>query len=389
MKIFSEDTESIKKELQIIKDNFGKINSKKLPDNIELLSAFYRLLYEVSGKEDKEVEDLVTKNEKYRQNKIKSIKSAEKKTVQNFINNKDFHSYISDKMIGIYDIDFNYYIERSLYLREEQMLEIICDFLDSEFGQAEGFKKLTEEKRIFRMDVSRATIPDMAPAAYSVFDYITRNNFITVAKKNIIKDITMMRILVHEFGHIMDNLDTEFIPQKNLVSYNLISGYREVYSMMYEKLFIEYLIKNNIFKESSKYGLKDLYLGVYDSFNELEYLTSLDDSLLFNERYRTEKGIIDQLCLDEDGEFTLSKGIFCDFDNANRYSYGGLIAFYFAYLKQNDIDKYNKFFEAFKNKRFNMFNPSIFEDIGTDSEEIIKIYEKGLGDVSAKKLILQ
>ena len=39
-------------------------------------------------------------------------------------------------------------------------------------------------------------------------------------------------------------------------------------------------------------------------------------------------------------------------------------------------------------KRFNMFNPSIFEDIGTNPDEIIKIYEKGLDDVSAKKLIL-
>ena len=269
------------------------------------------------------------------------------------------------------------------------MIEIMCDFLNDEFNQADKFKNIIEDKRVFRMQVPDNKETEDLSMAYSAFDYITRNNFIVVFDNySIVKDVVLMRILIHEFGHIADNFDKEFVSRKELAGYFWMSGYTEVYSMMYEKLFLDYLIKNNMFKEGANWNLKDFYLSVYDGFNGMEYLSSLDNNLLVNERYKTERGIIDQITVDDEGNINLDKDVFVSFDDSNKYSYGGLIAQYFAELKHNDIDKYNKCFESFKNRRFNMFYPGIFEDIGTNPDEIIKIYEKGLNDVSVKKLIL-
>ena len=81
-------------------------------------------------------------------------------------------------------------------------------------------------------------------------------------------------------------------------------------------------------------------------------------------------------------------GVYSDFADANKYSYSGVIANYFATLKHEDPEMFKKAFETFKRKRFDRFNPSIFEDIGTNPDEIIKVLEKGTTTVSTKKKLI-
>lgn len=394
MKIFSEDYTSIKRELEFIKDSFGTTNFNKIADNIEMLESFYQMYLEISGVKDSEAYDMLLKNSKYRAAKDELKKAMKKKNITNFINYKDFHRSFSSKMLEANNRNYNSYIDKSLYLREEQMMEIICDFLDTEFKQADIFKDLVEDKCLFKSkikddnDDEKNNNKNTTPVAYTMFDYITRNNFIVVLDHPAIKDVDMMRIIVHEFGHVMDNINKAFASRKDISSYYFLSSYPEVYSLMNEKLFLDYLIKNNIFRESANWSLKDFYLGISEDFNNLQYISGLDEKLIINERYRTPKGMIEQIEIEDDGSISLSKAILEDFFDANKYSYGGVIACYLAYLKHNDIGKFNSSLEIFKSKRFNLFEPRIFEDMGTNPDEIIKIYEKGLDDVSTKKLIL-
>ena len=49
MKIFSNNVDTIKRELELIEENLVKINNKSITDNIEVLEAFYQLLRDVNG----------------------------------------------------------------------------------------------------------------------------------------------------------------------------------------------------------------------------------------------------------------------------------------------------------------------------------------------------
>ena len=86
----------------------------------------------------------------------------------------------------------------------------------------------------------------------------------------------------------------------------------------------------------------------------------------------------------------ISSEVIGNLSETNLYSYGGIIANYFVYLKENDPDKFNREFTNFKAKRFNLFDFKIFEDLGTNIDEIINIYDKGLSEMTdTKKLILK
>lgn len=389
MKIFSNNVDTIKRELELIEENLVKINNKSITDNIEVLEAFYQLLRDVNGEEDEDVANTLISYDKYRDIKLQERKQLQKKNITNFINFKDFHRSFSGRVLDLYDVDFDYCYEKNLYLTEENMLEIICNFLNDEFNQADKLIDLINGNKIYRANIiNSGGIPS---AGYTMFDYITKNSFILVQNSNSIKDIDFMRIMVHEFGHVIDNLNKNCSSKKDIVNYYWLSSYPEVYALMYEKLFYDYLLKNKMFVGSTKFNLKRYYFDIYDQFNSLEYISSLDDKLLVNERYkRDEKSIIDQMVVLEDGTVCINDAILDDFKETNKYSYGGIMANYFANLKHQDPTEFKRQFDLFKIYRFELFNPNIFKKIGTSSDEMIKVLDKGLCDISeVKKLILK
>ena len=384
MKLYNTSDESIIKELTAIKDGFTKM--RRITDNVELLESFYEMLLEVSGRRDPEAEDLLIKNNKYREIRLKERKFLHKKSINNFIEHKDFHRSFSGKVIDVYDKDFNYYVNKSLYLREEQLCEIICDFLNDEFNQADKFIDLVNRGHVYKSNIVE-DVPDTLPTAgYTMFNYFTKQSFIVVSEDKGIRDLEMLRVLAHEFGHVIDNLNKDSFTSGEMASYNFLSGYSEVWALMYEKLFLDYMIRNNIFKGNASYVNKLRYLDIYDNFNSLEYLSSLEDHLLVNERYKRDENIVEQISF---YDLSISKAVIDDFSDVNLYSYGGLLAYYFAYLKRNDISEFNRQFEIFKIKRAGMFNPKIFEDLGTTPDEVLKIYEKGLDEITDTKLTLK
>ena len=390
MKIFADNIDSIKRELELIKENLIKTSYKRLPDTFEMLEGFYRIMYEISGEEDPETIDILLKNKKYRELKGRERQLLHKKNINNFIKDKQMHNMFSGKVIDLYnDKDFNLFNSKPLYLKENQMAEILCDFFNDEFNQADKFKEMIDDGRIFRVSFEEDPNEVYGTGGYTMYDYINHKSFIVIGDDKVIKDVNMMRIIAHEFGHAMDNSERINVSRKDNVRYYWISSYAEVYSMLYERLFFDYLINNNIYKENASTGLKQYYLGIYDSFNSVEYLSNLEDNLLVNERYKQENNIVDQITIGENGTVSFDAAILENFNETKLYSYGGILANYFAYLRKNDIDKFNKEFTNFNAKRFDLFNFKIFEDIGTNIDEIIKIHGDGLDKITNKKLILK
>lgn len=390
MELFSDNLDSIEQELELIKDSFIKTGPKGFIDSFEMLESFYKTMFEICGEEDEETVDLLLKNKKYRERKARERKLLRSKNIKNFIRDKEQHNSFSTKVINLYDKEYKTYKAKSLYLKEDQVIEIMCDFLNDEFNQADKFIELIENKRIFKLIPGKHNKEIMMDGyGYTIFDYITHNNFIVMGDDPNIKDVNMMRILAHEFGHVADNIERVNVSRKDNARYYWISSYAEVYSMLYEKLFYDYLIKNKMFRENAGKGLKLFYDVIKDNFNSVQYLSELDDYLLQNERYKQEDNLMEQVEVSEDGELLLDPAVLFDFNSVKLYSYGGLMAHYFSELKHNDSDMFNRMFSNFKTKRFGLFDFKIFEDIGTNEDEIIKIFDKGLDEVTTKKLILK
>ena len=389
MKIFSDNYDTLQNEIELIKDSLVKSKYKRLTDNFEMLESFYQIMYEITGEQDEETIEILLKNKKYREIKNRERFVMQRKNNQNFIDNKQMHNAFSGKIINLYDKDFKYYLAKSLYLREEQMCEIICDFLNDEFNQADKFKELIDGDCIFKQELPQEDNSVVIPAGYTIFNYLTNNSFIVISDDKDLRDVHLMSTIVHEFGHVSDNYERKNASFKDNTRYFWLSGYSEVYSMFYEKLFLDYLARNNIFAENAKKGLKNFYLDVFENFNYVEYLSNIDDKLLKNERYKRENNIIEHIQVDENGNLYIDAAILNDLNKVNIYSYGGLLATYFSHLKHNDPEKFNIAFNNFKLKRFGLFNFNIFNDIGTNQDEILKIYDSALSEVTTKKLILQ
>ena len=391
MELFSDNLESIEQELELIKDSFIKTGPKGFTDSFEMLESFYKIMFEISGEEDAETVDLLLKNKKYIERKARERKLLRTKNIKNFIKDKKHHNEFSTKVLDLYSKEYKTYISKPLYLKENQIIEIMCDFLNDEFNQADKFIELIENKRIYKLipgEQNKELLLD-DEYAYSLFDYITHNNFIVIGNNKNIRDINLMRMLAHEFGHVADNFERANASRNDNIRYYWLSSYAEVYSMLYEKLLYDYLIKNGIFKENTGERLVLYFDVIKDNFNNVQYLSELDDYLLQSERYKKEDNVVDQMQITEDGVMVIDPAIFNDFNANKLYSYGGLMAQYFSCLKHEDPDMFNRMFSNFKTKRFGLFDFKIFEDIGTNEDEIIKIFNKGLDEVTTKKLILK
>ena len=83
---------------------------------------------------------------------------------------------------------------KKLYLRDPYMAEILCDFLNDEFNQADKFIELAENKRIFKIDMEENEEETaIGTAGYTMYDYINKNSFVVISDDKEICDVNMMR----------------------------------------------------------------------------------------------------------------------------------------------------------------------------------------------------
>ena len=388
MKIYTDNIDSLRKNADLLKSGFVMTRPQGLIDSFCLLMDFYSVIKDFGQKPDFETEKILEKNTKNCEIVYQKLRALSKRRLQSFIDNKEVHNNIAFKMVKIYDRDFIIRSIKPLYLNENQMSEIICDFLNDEFNQADSFKKMAEEGRIIKSGLGKIE-EERNTAGFTLYDYLNNNSFIALSNDPSLVDIQLMSTIIHEFGHVNDNFNRRFFSKKENFSYKTLSSYSEVYSILYEKLFLDHLIKNRIFKSNSHTQLAFLCAEIYNNFNKLGYLSTLDDNILNNEKYKKRvEDLKAQANVDDEIEL-INEAVLGDFNDIYTYSYSGLIAFYFSYLKQNDPDMFNKMFENFKSRRFRVFDPGIFDEIGTSKEEIIKIHSECLDRLTGKKLILQ
>ena len=180
--------------------------------------------------------------------------------------------------------------------------------------------------------------------------------------------------------------------RNNLVYYSTKSIFIETLSSMYEKDFLDYLIRNSIYKRKAIERITDFYGNMYDELNNIALSCNIPDRLLRREKYKkvTREKLYRMVSEEAEllvplEEFPLPQSI--DVLESLKYGYGEVLATYFLRLKKTDYDKYQDEFSKFMELRTDYFPKNFLEKIGTKQNTLAQTIDEEIMDSPCKIII--
>lgn len=377
MNLYTGDLDVIKNEIKSLE---LELKTEKDRDRIVGIVSTIELLIELYNDVNKKTPKSLKLYKITNRKKVKISDKIQKKEsesyIKNFIDNKSFHGLFVNDLY--YDMskkeeELLFSFIEDVKLSYKEMYDIMMGYL-SEEGLTTPFNELLKNKRIFK-----GLNAEMGYAGYAAHNTINNTSCILVVDDD--SSISTMTTMIHELGHVIDftNLNnTQGFTTAN--DYYLKSIYNEVFSMLMEKDFLSYLLRNNIYSEDACSLTEDYYYNIIESLKNLLVLSFLDDKLLVGDAYIDLKS--NELMANvrkNNKDIVLHEDIIpseLDIHNDLVYGYGGILATYYNYLKEKDPDKYNFYKERFLENRANSFNikefSRMFSDYGELEENVLK-----------------
>lgn len=298
-----------------------------------------------------------------------------------FIAKQKFHQDYFNEILGdiesifIKDIDGTGYSKKSSYFGENDFLVVFHDFCQS-LKIEKIFFEIFREKRVFKMK-----------KGVNADNYLglTLHNVLTGESRMLIDsfdyNLDSMFTLAHEVGHYYDQM--EFVGSDKIadyVSYIFKSYYGEVISRLFEKLFLHFLINNNIMREKAIDKFLDIEIVNHDYLLSSYILSLLDSQYLEKDKYRKLSDtaiaeMIKQNFINQEVVESYLLNTQLDLMSDITYTYGDIIA---MFLKEEVMAEG---LEATLMKKFNKircyeFNEEFFIKENLSSDKYAEIYEK-------------
>ena len=205
----------------------------------------------------------------------------------NFIKYKKFHSdYFYDILVNTEELFVDMINENVEYrdanntFSESDFLTVFHDFCKS-LGIEKLFDDLLKNRQIFSMCKGRN---------FEQYNGITLFNPVTGCMDVLVNDfgynLDSMYTLAHEMGHVYDG-ERIIVDHDNekYLNYNYKSVYLEVIPRVFERLFLEYLIKNNICRDAALDKMVDMEINNHDYMLSAYALSLLEPEYLKDDRY--------------------------------------------------------------------------------------------------------
>lgn len=387
MELFTDDVSFIEKQINYLKEQIHHgYNLEDKSSIIYSLQVLDCISYYLTSKTD------LTKKTCRNKDIVIKVNSRDRKmhnkNIDNFIENKTEHlslvnSIFNDnKDICIPVLDE--YLEEK-FLSDEEMYEIMNDYFLSKNDLVgyELLKKTVEENKMYMIALDTFSFSGIT------FLNTFLNDFrVIIDEATISNSIDLMTTIIHEMGHIIDYTYL----RNNLVYYSTKSIFIETLSSMYEKDFLDYLIRNSIYKRKAIERITDFYGNMYDDVNNIALSCNIPDSLLRREKYKkvTREKLYRKVS--EEAEllvplegFPLPQSI--DVLESLKYGYGKALATYFLRLKKTDYDKYQDEFSKFMELRTDYFPKNFLEKIGTKQNTLAQTIDEEIMDSPCKIII--
>lgn len=359
MKMFSNDISKINKDIETLKRMLKNTrNTKQIIKIFSSLNNLINLKEDITQTESLEFYSDINFINEY----IKEHDKNESRNINNFIRNKDFHNKIaSETLLILEDKRFDCELEEvNQKFSTKDMYEIMMDFL-SKINKEKLLNKMIKEKRIFKV------YNTMEIVGGTIFDNVLKNSYCYIS--NEINDITKMTTIIHELGHVTDT------------NRNIDSMYLESISMIYEKKFLDFLIKKRISPIDTISLIDDYYKEAYDNFKEVLVLSELDNGILRKQNYKkvNEDLLLKQLNGKQSLEYMdLSNIRYINLRGCLCYSYGKVIATYFTNLEKRDKELFNYKYKKFLSRDKRFLNEKEFKEIVTIPEVLFQSMEHEL-----------
>lgn len=263
------------------------------------------------------------------------------------------------------------------------MYEILSDYFKSTEKQEalDNFKYMSNNGRIQSIYLS-----DDSPRGLTFLNLLTNEDriFINRADGN---PIRTMIALAHEMGHVVDYAEIKDLKSK--VYYNFESLFIEVLSSLYEKEFMDFLIKNNIYKYQVLNCLGEFYEQLFSLAADSSVYHTIPNKFLKHNRYMklTKEKLIEEISkehevLVESDEFPEPQDL--DFLENLEYGYGITLGTYFSRLKIEDKKKYQEEMSKFLSLRTDYFDKNYLEKMGTNTKKVVELVDRDINLSSAK-----
>ena len=299
---------------------------------------------------------------------------------ENFVRYKKFHNEMFGQIIDIHDEGLSKfwgseYSSGSTDMTKEEFFEYFFEFL-KQYKLENMFDRFISNKRIFNRPFSSEE-KFYGSCLQEPFGSDTLISFCDFHYS-----LPYLITLAHEFGHVYDlaKLKGDALPKKSM-NYYYTSAYGEVVSMMFEKLFYDYLF-------DKKYRIKqvrdlsiDYHFANRQNVMAMYILTLLSDEMIWNDPGEIDRNIMLQRVspfFESDEEISWFIGV-RDFDTWKDqvYSYGEVIS---TILKEN-VKKEglnSQLMASFMNGRCNSFHPDFMLNNGFVPESYQKVYSKDI-----------
>lgn len=339
-----------------------------LDDSIARISPDYKPIDKIAFLSDKDNEAL---DRKYY--------AHSKKMMINYLENKEFHKKFFE-IIYKKTSHARKKIEEDEYsgitdLSENDYYNLFFDFMNK-IGQSKTFDRFVKNKRIYTTDNGM----DSCDLGYTLFNPITKDSDIFIDDFDY--NVFTMFTLAHEFGHVYDlNHFDESISVWNTYFYQSLNG--EVVSKTFERLFVDYLLDNNILVPEAKDMLFDMC-----NWNIEYVLTSYIISLIPDiyiadgsylklsptkiyklvERYFNKKNNVRKF---------INKCSNIDIKDTYQYAYGDIISLILTErIRQDDynLDALDEFFEH----RYKPFSIEMLNKLRVNPTSYVKLYKKDI-----------
>lgn len=387
MELFTDDVSFIEKQINYLKEQIHHgYNLEDKSSIVYSLQVLDCISYYLTSKTD------LTKKTCRNKDIVIKVNTRDRKmhnkNIDNFIENKTEHlslvnSIFNDnKDICIPVLDE--YLEEK-FLSDEEMYEIMNDYFLSKNDLVgyELLKKTVEENKMYMIALDTFSFSGIT------FLNTFLNDFrVIIDEATISNSIDLMTTIIHEMGHIIDYTYL----RNNLVYYSTKSIFIETLSSMYEKDFLDYLIRNSIYKRKAIERITDFYGNMYDDVNNIALSCNIPDNLLRREKYKkvTREKLYRKVS--EEAEllvplegFPLPQSI--DVLESLKYGYGKALATYFLRLKKTDYDKYQDEFSKFMELRTDYFPKNFLEKIGTKQNTLAQTIDEEIMDSPCKIII--
>lgn len=349
---------------EIIEKVRDRLENEKSNSNRFLLSNLYIALY-----------DLLDENEKvYEDEKNKGIDFIlTNYDFYDFLKNdaeiyKDFAFKIDEKFR---EYDFNYYDlfpKNKLNLSDAK--DIVSDILrDINVDNVGIFDKLYDFDKLIYKDL--VAFEGLCFNTFGLFD----GNI--VLDKSIDKMVIFIKDLVHEIGHNYENLfmaTMSSLQQIDRYDYCFL----EVCSSFFERVALDYMIRNRIYFDDANRSLNTYYCDLYD---RLIFLDDVSSKLKKEDIIYDDEKVCccDDLVFSNDDSDKKINTYFRNYSNDIKYGYGALLGEYFFDIYRKDKR------EGLKSLRNFLANQGLFDERQMlDSIDFanndFSFFDKGLSD---------